>query len=109
MTDLNWCTYCDNAISQNSNALYCSEKCLRLDTLHLLKNAENSCNQLNLMPHYSTKYLPKRIQFTPQESPPSFNSNVTHARPTTTTTSCQLYRPLFKTNNAKYNRRPSKL
>ncbi|KAI7907013.1 uncharacterized protein BX663DRAFT_494506 [Cokeromyces recurvatus] len=33
MTDLNWCTYCDNAITENSDSLYCSEKCLRQDAL----------------------------------------------------------------------------
>ncbi|CDH57841.1 predicted protein [Lichtheimia corymbifera JMRC:FSU:9682] len=31
--DLNWCTYCDNAISPLSESLYCSEKCLRADAL----------------------------------------------------------------------------
>ncbi|KAI8888724.1 hypothetical protein K501DRAFT_267534 [Backusella circina FSU 941] len=30
MTDLNWCTFCDNAI-MNSDSLYCSETCLRED------------------------------------------------------------------------------
>lgn len=34
MTDLNWCTYCDSAILSNSESLYCSEKCLKLDALH---------------------------------------------------------------------------
>ncbi|CAO0794367.1 unnamed protein product [Mucor circinelloides] len=107
MTDLNWCTYCDNAISQNSNALYCSEKCLRLDTLHLLNNPKNSYNQLNLIPHYNTKYSPKRMQPTLEETSPSFGPNLANTR--STTTSCQLYRPLFNNNNAKSTRRPSKL
>ncbi|KAI8985940.1 hypothetical protein BDB01DRAFT_786933 [Pilobolus umbonatus] len=34
MSDLNWCTYCDNAISHFSNSLYCSEECLRSDALN---------------------------------------------------------------------------
>ncbi|CAO3629779.1 unnamed protein product [Mucor fragilis] len=34
MSDLNWCTYCDNAISSYSNSLYCSEDCLRSDALN---------------------------------------------------------------------------
>ncbi|KAL0079237.1 hypothetical protein J3Q64DRAFT_1624810, partial [Phycomyces blakesleeanus] len=33
MSDLNWCTFCDHAISQYSESLYCSEKCLRDDAL----------------------------------------------------------------------------
>ncbi|KAI9485211.1 MAG: hypothetical protein EXX96DRAFT_513635 [Benjaminiella poitrasii] len=33
MTDLNWCTFCDNAISPYSESLYCSEQCLRSDAL----------------------------------------------------------------------------
>ncbi|KAI7869577.1 hypothetical protein BDF14DRAFT_1782805 [Spinellus fusiger] len=34
MSNLNWCTYCDNAVSAFSNSLYCSEACLRADALH---------------------------------------------------------------------------
>ncbi|GAA5801764.1 hypothetical protein EDC94DRAFT_591413 [Helicostylum pulchrum] len=34
MSDLNWCTFCDNAISPFSNSLYCSEDCLRSDALN---------------------------------------------------------------------------
>ncbi|KAI8379229.1 uncharacterized protein BYT42DRAFT_319536 [Radiomyces spectabilis] len=34
MSDLNWCTYCDNAISSFSNSLYCSEQCLKADALN---------------------------------------------------------------------------
>ncbi|KAI9487657.1 MAG: hypothetical protein EXX96DRAFT_554130 [Benjaminiella poitrasii] len=34
MSDLNWCTYCDNAISSFSDSLYCSEECLRADALN---------------------------------------------------------------------------
>ncbi|KAI8371183.1 hypothetical protein EDC96DRAFT_501735 [Choanephora cucurbitarum] len=34
MSDLNWCTYCDNAINALSNSLYCSEECLRSDALN---------------------------------------------------------------------------
>ncbi|KAL1932544.1 hypothetical protein VTP01DRAFT_8222 [Rhizomucor pusillus] len=34
MSDLNWCTYCDSAISSQSNSLYCSEECLRADALN---------------------------------------------------------------------------
>ncbi|KAI9313826.1 hypothetical protein BX666DRAFT_1828936, partial [Dichotomocladium elegans] len=33
MADLNWCTYCDNAINAFSDSLYCSEQCLRSDAL----------------------------------------------------------------------------
>ncbi|KAL0091374.1 hypothetical protein J3Q64DRAFT_1669715 [Phycomyces blakesleeanus] len=33
MSDLNWCTYCDNAISPFSDSLYCGENCLRKDAL----------------------------------------------------------------------------
>ncbi|KAI8073517.1 uncharacterized protein B0P05DRAFT_163702 [Gilbertella persicaria] len=33
MADLNWCTFCDNAISHFSESLYCSEQCLRSDAL----------------------------------------------------------------------------
>ncbi|KAI8365131.1 hypothetical protein BD560DRAFT_402225 [Blakeslea trispora] len=33
MSDLNWCTYCDNAINALSDSLYCSEECLRSDAL----------------------------------------------------------------------------
>ncbi|KAI8982163.1 hypothetical protein BDF20DRAFT_798512, partial [Mycotypha africana] len=33
MSDLNWCTYCDNAINPFSESLYCSEQCLRADAL----------------------------------------------------------------------------
>ncbi|ORY93042.1 hypothetical protein BCR43DRAFT_526666 [Syncephalastrum racemosum] len=33
MSDLNWCTYCDNAVSAFSDSLYCSEQCLRADAL----------------------------------------------------------------------------
>ncbi|KAI8096545.1 uncharacterized protein BX664DRAFT_324236 [Halteromyces radiatus] len=33
MSDLSWCTHCDNAISQFSESLYCSEQCLRADAL----------------------------------------------------------------------------
>ncbi|KAI8098408.1 uncharacterized protein B0P05DRAFT_521813 [Gilbertella persicaria] len=34
MSNLNWCTYCDNAINSFSNSLYCSEECLRSDALN---------------------------------------------------------------------------
>ncbi|KAI8138672.1 hypothetical protein BJV82DRAFT_630119 [Fennellomyces sp. T-0311] len=34
MSDLNWCTYCDNAVNSFSNSLYCSEECLRADALN---------------------------------------------------------------------------
>ncbi|KAI8144685.1 hypothetical protein BJV82DRAFT_605863 [Fennellomyces sp. T-0311] len=34
MSDLNWCTYCDNAIEGHSNSLYCSDECLRSDALN---------------------------------------------------------------------------
>ncbi|KAI8881038.1 hypothetical protein K501DRAFT_253903 [Backusella circina FSU 941] len=34
MSDLNWCTYCDSAISPFSDSLYCSEECLRSDALN---------------------------------------------------------------------------
>ncbi|KAI9492105.1 hypothetical protein BDB00DRAFT_742578, partial [Zychaea mexicana] len=33
MSDLNWCTYCDNAVNPYSDSLYCSEQCLRADAL----------------------------------------------------------------------------
>ncbi|KAI8882187.1 hypothetical protein K501DRAFT_251887 [Backusella circina FSU 941] len=33
MSDTNWCTFCDKAVSPFSESLYCSEKCLRLDAL----------------------------------------------------------------------------
>lgn len=33
MSDLNWCTFCDNAVSPFSESLYCSEQCLRSDAL----------------------------------------------------------------------------
>ncbi|GAN10125.1 hypothetical protein MAM1_0322c09661 [Mucor ambiguus] len=33
MADLNWCTFCDNAVSPFSESLYCSEQCLRADAL----------------------------------------------------------------------------
>ncbi|KAI8989371.1 hypothetical protein BDB01DRAFT_781543 [Pilobolus umbonatus] len=33
MSDLNWCTFCDNAISRYSDSLYCSESCLKSDAL----------------------------------------------------------------------------
>ncbi|KAI8359922.1 hypothetical protein EDC96DRAFT_422354, partial [Choanephora cucurbitarum] len=33
MADLNWCTFCDDAISPFSESLYCSEQCLRSDAL----------------------------------------------------------------------------
>ncbi|KAG2224988.1 hypothetical protein INT45_000109 [Circinella minor] len=33
MSDLNWCTYCDNAIEGYSDSLYCSDECLRSDCL----------------------------------------------------------------------------
>ncbi|KAI8373009.1 uncharacterized protein BYT42DRAFT_55142 [Radiomyces spectabilis] len=33
MSNLNWCTACDNAISPYSESLYCSEQCLRVDAL----------------------------------------------------------------------------
>ncbi|KAI8985429.1 hypothetical protein BDB01DRAFT_850007 [Pilobolus umbonatus] len=33
MTDLNWCTSCDNAVNPYSESLYCSEQCLREDAL----------------------------------------------------------------------------
>ncbi|KAI8881420.1 hypothetical protein K501DRAFT_253306 [Backusella circina FSU 941] len=31
--DLNWCTFCDNAVNPFSESLYCSEQCLRADAL----------------------------------------------------------------------------
>ncbi|KAL1925922.1 hypothetical protein VTP01DRAFT_7200 [Rhizomucor pusillus] len=34
MCDMNWCTFCDNAVSAYSNSLYCSEECLRADALN---------------------------------------------------------------------------
>ncbi|KAL0074928.1 hypothetical protein J3Q64DRAFT_1776698 [Phycomyces blakesleeanus] len=34
MSNLNWCTFCDNAVSAFSNSLYCSEDCLRSDALN---------------------------------------------------------------------------
>ncbi|KAI9244356.1 hypothetical protein BDA99DRAFT_421860, partial [Phascolomyces articulosus] len=34
MSDLNWCTFCDNAVNSFSNSLYCSEECLRADALN---------------------------------------------------------------------------
>ncbi|CAO3692719.1 unnamed protein product [Umbelopsis ramanniana] len=34
MSNLNWCTFCDNAINPFSNSLYCSEACLRGDALN---------------------------------------------------------------------------
>ncbi|KAF1803289.1 hypothetical protein V8B55DRAFT_1504155 [Mucor lusitanicus] len=33
MSDLNWCTFCDTAISPLSKSLYCSDQCLRADAL----------------------------------------------------------------------------
>ncbi|KAI9316489.1 hypothetical protein BX666DRAFT_1951287 [Dichotomocladium elegans] len=33
MSDLNWCTYCDNAINPYSDSLYCGERCLQADAL----------------------------------------------------------------------------
>ncbi|KAG0741988.1 hypothetical protein G6F57_011912 [Rhizopus arrhizus] len=33
MADLNWCTFCDKAVSPFSESLYCSEQCLRADAL----------------------------------------------------------------------------
>ncbi|KAI9313080.1 hypothetical protein BX666DRAFT_1839652, partial [Dichotomocladium elegans] len=33
MSDLNWCTSCDKAISHYSESLYCSDDCLRADAL----------------------------------------------------------------------------
>ncbi|KAI8331173.1 hypothetical protein BC941DRAFT_439184 [Chlamydoabsidia padenii] len=33
MSDLFWCTHCDNVISHYSESLYCSEQCLRADAL----------------------------------------------------------------------------
>ncbi|KAI7856858.1 hypothetical protein BDC45DRAFT_533314 [Circinella umbellata] len=33
MSDLNWCTYCDNAVNSYSDSLYCSESCLKSDAL----------------------------------------------------------------------------
>ncbi|KAI9006669.1 hypothetical protein CLU79DRAFT_779645 [Phycomyces nitens] len=34
MSNLNWCTFCDKAVSAFSNSLYCSEDCLRSDALN---------------------------------------------------------------------------
>ncbi|KAI8984554.1 hypothetical protein BDF20DRAFT_808093, partial [Mycotypha africana] len=57
MADLNWCTYCDNAIHPYSNSLYCSEECLRADALNNhpllgydyaeLKDFPRSCSSLH--------------------------------------------------------------
>ncbi|KAI8071013.1 hypothetical protein BC940DRAFT_295010 [Gongronella butleri] len=33
MSDLQWCTSCDKAISPYSDSLYCSEECLRQDAI----------------------------------------------------------------------------
>ncbi|KAG2209107.1 hypothetical protein INT46_006271 [Mucor plumbeus] len=33
MSDLNWCTFCDNALSPFSKLLYCSDQCLKADAL----------------------------------------------------------------------------
>ncbi|CAO3631370.1 unnamed protein product [Mucor hiemalis] len=33
MTDTNWCTFCDCAINPNSDFIYCSEECFKLDAL----------------------------------------------------------------------------
>ncbi|GAN03497.1 hypothetical protein MAM1_0041c02951 [Mucor ambiguus] len=33
MSDLNWCTFCDTAISPLSKSLYCSDQCLKADAL----------------------------------------------------------------------------
>ncbi|KAL7317928.1 hypothetical protein PS15m_004221 [Mucor circinelloides] len=33
MSDLNWCTFCDNAVSPLSKSLYCSDQCLKADAL----------------------------------------------------------------------------
>jgi hypothetical protein len=124
MTDLNWCTYCDNAIAQSSvscrilrngnnstnrniykDALYCSEKCLRLDTLHFL----NSNHQFNSIPHCNTKSSSKNIQFmTTQQLPHSYAiSDLTNtSTSTTSTTSCRLY---HARTNTVTTRRSSKL
>lgn len=33
MSDTNWCTFCDCAINPNSDLIYCSEECFKLDAL----------------------------------------------------------------------------
>ncbi|KAI9487913.1 hypothetical protein BDB00DRAFT_851023 [Zychaea mexicana] len=34
MCDTNWCTFCDVAINPLSNSLYCSQECLKKDTIY---------------------------------------------------------------------------
>ncbi|KAI9264649.1 hypothetical protein EDC94DRAFT_68733 [Helicostylum pulchrum] len=58
MSDLNWCTYCDNAIAIGSNDLYCSQDCLKLDTLPLLNYQEDFFkNTFDCVYNRNTKYI----------------------------------------------------
>ncbi|KAI7907469.1 uncharacterized protein BX663DRAFT_491022 [Cokeromyces recurvatus] len=54
MSDLNWCTYCDKAISVHSNSLYCSEECLRADALNHHPLLGYDYAELKGFPHSST-------------------------------------------------------
>ncbi|KAJ8661543.1 hypothetical protein O0I10_002810 [Lichtheimia ornata] len=74
MADTNWCCYCDKAIPTGySGSLYCSEECLRRDTLeHRRPSAD--VNALFDPRHYDHKM--KQFLFTPQQdNAPSPSSN----------------------------------
>ncbi|KAI7899412.1 uncharacterized protein BX663DRAFT_521654 [Cokeromyces recurvatus] len=87
MTDLNWCTFCDSAISPYSESLYCSEHCLRSDALR---------NH----PLLGYKY-PEFIDFPRPDNNTKDSSSHSHSHNTTTMTSCNgLSTPISPTLTA---------
>ncbi|KAI8348016.1 hypothetical protein EDC96DRAFT_520734 [Choanephora cucurbitarum] len=49
MSYLNWCTYCDRAINSTSDALYCSDKCQKLDASEQFPLLEHNSSELGYL------------------------------------------------------------
>ncbi|KAG2225662.1 hypothetical protein INT45_012134 [Circinella minor] len=89
MADLNWCTYCDNAISAFSESLYCSELCLKKDALArnplLGYNYQEFVDFPRPYPTSHQQHQQKRPSCTSSSSSPSLSPTLTA---TTMSTSC---------------------
>ncbi|KAI7854858.1 hypothetical protein BDC45DRAFT_439982 [Circinella umbellata] len=61
MSDLNWCTYCDNAIKGYSNSLYCSDECLRSDCLEHNPLLGYDYGELKNFPRPSSSFSTRKV------------------------------------------------
>ncbi|KAI9251362.1 hypothetical protein BDA99DRAFT_541353 [Phascolomyces articulosus] len=90
MADLNWCTFCDNAISAYSDSLYCGEQCLRADALNrnplLGYNYQEFVDFPRPYPSSQQQHHQKRPSCTSSASSPSLSPTLTAT--TMSTSSC---------------------